>query len=94
MNAIESNSTLTAVAANMPQLWTVKEAAAYLRKSESWVWQAVRTPEDQSGSIPHAKLGKSPRFIPEEMQAWAASGFVSAADFKDVMKQHQGIIRR
>ena len=94
MNAIESNATLTAVSANLPQLWTVKEAANYLRKSESWVWQAVRTPEDQQGSIPHAKLGKSPRFIPEEMQAWALSGFPSAAEFKDVIKQQQGIIRR
>lgn len=82
MNAIESNAALPAIPASLPQLWTVKEAATYLRKSESWVWQAVRTPEDRPGSIPHAKLGKSPRFIPEEMQAWAASGFLPAADFK------------
>ena len=65
-----------------PQLWTVSEAAAYLRKSESWVWQAVRTPLEQTGSIPHAKLGKSPRFIPEEIQTWAKSGFPAVAEFK------------
>jgi hypothetical protein len=65
----------------LPQLWTVSEAAAYLRKSESWVWQAVRTPQEQSGSIPHAKLGKSPRFIPEKLQKWAASGFPAVAEF-------------
>lgn len=64
-----------------PQLWTVSDAAAYLRKSESWVWQAVRTPQEQAGSIPHAKLGKSPRFIPEKLQKWAASGFPAVAEF-------------
>jgi len=64
-------------------LWTIKESAAYLRKSERWLWYALKTPEHEAGSVPHVKLGRSPRFIPDDLKAWAAAGFPPAATFKE-----------
>lgn len=63
-------------------LWTVKDAAAFLRKSPRWIFYALQTPEHEAGSIPHAKLGRNPRFIPDDLHAWAAQGFPPAAAFK------------
>jgi hypothetical protein len=63
-------------------LLTVKELAAFLRKSARWVWYNLKRREDEPGSIPHVKLGKSPRFIFEDVQAWVAAGFPPAATFK------------
>jgi len=67
---------------NPPVLLTVKDLAVFLRKSARWVWYNLRRREDEPGSIPHVKLGKSPRFILEDVQAWVAAGFPPAATFK------------
>ncbi|MEI6236614.1 MAG: helix-turn-helix domain-containing protein [Planctomycetota bacterium] len=63
-------------------LWTVKDAAAFLRKSQRWIFYALQTPEHESGSIPHSKLGRNPRFIPDDLRLWAAQGFPPANAFK------------
>jgi hypothetical protein len=63
-------------------LWTVKDAAAFLQKSRRWMFLQLRLPDDAVGSIPHVKLGRTPRFIPDDMQAWAAMGFPPAATFR------------
>ncbi|HLX68478.1 MAG TPA: helix-turn-helix domain-containing protein [Verrucomicrobiae bacterium] len=63
-------------------LWTVKDAAAFLRKSPRWIFYSLQIPENEPGSIPHSKLGRNPRFIPDDLKAWASAGFPPAATFK------------
>ena len=55
-------------------LWTVHECAAYLKKSTRWLWREIAR-----GSVPHVRVGKSPRFYPEEIDAWLRSGCRNAA---------------
>jgi len=74
---VEKNAT-----ALFDNLWTVKDAAAFLRKSSRWIFYALQTPENEPGSIPHSKLGRNPRFIPDDLRTWAAQGFPPAATFK------------
>lgn len=49
-------------------LWTVKEAAAYLRLSTSWLYKRVG-----EGGIPHVKIGSVVRFVPEQVRQYAAA---------------------
>ena len=63
-------------------LWTVKEVVPFLRVSERKVWEMLRTPDTEDGSIPHSRLGRMPRFVPELIKEWAAAGFPPAAVFK------------
>ena len=49
------------------RLWTVRQAAAFLGRSESWVYKAA-----ERGELPRAKgLGWGLRFLPTELQAFA-----------------------
>jgi len=52
------------------RLWTVRETAAYLGKSARWLFDVLRTPESEPGSIPFVRIGRSPRFIPDDIRAW------------------------
>ena len=65
-----------------PTLWSVADAAKFLRKSPRWLFNQLNIDENQPGSIPHMRLGRTPRFIPEDMNAWVAAGFPPAATFK------------
>jgi len=65
-------------------LWTVAQAAKFLRKSERWMFGQLTLDESQTGSIPHVRLGRSPRFIPAELREWSAAGFPPAAAFKEM----------
>lgn len=47
-------------------LWTVKEVAAFLRLSPSWVYLQV-----EKGLIPHRRFGASVRFDPQAVREWA-----------------------
>ena len=82
----------TAVASTVPDtsndtvLWTVREAATFLRISERKLWYGLRTPENEAGSIPHVRFGKMPRFVPDDLKRWAAEGFPPAATFKEWKK--------
>ena len=83
--ALETSVTISTEAEVFPPidyLWTVKEAAAFLARSERWTWYMLKAHENEPGSIPHVMLGRSPRFIPADMKAWAAAGFPPAASFK------------
>jgi hypothetical protein len=64
------------------KLGTVADVAAFLRKSPRWVFLALRQPEGTPGSIPHVRLGRTPRLIPDDLRAWAASGFPPVATFR------------
>ncbi|OGQ86255.1 MAG: hypothetical protein A2289_01930 [Deltaproteobacteria bacterium RIFOXYA12_FULL_58_15] len=50
-------------------LWTVKEVAAFLQMSESWV--SKRAADD---SLPTIRIGRAVRFEPEAIRAWARGG--------------------
>lgn len=64
---MNENTLQAAAAAPVPEgLWTVKEVAAYLGVSESWVYQARRR-----GVLPAIKLGSRVRFHPDAIRAWA-----------------------
>ena len=79
-----TNSTVNiADEASEATLWTVAQAAKFLRKSPRWLFNQLTHDESQVGSIPHVRLGRSPRFIPEDLRAWAAAGFPPAATFKE-----------
>jgi hypothetical protein len=67
----------------MPErLWSVKDAAIFLQKSRRWLFLALRLPENAPGSVPHVRLGRSPRFIPDDLRSWASMNFPPAATFK------------
>jgi hypothetical protein len=63
-------------------LWTVKDAAVFLRKSVRWVFYALRKPENVVGSLPNVKLGRTPRFVPDDLRAWVGMGCPPAGTFK------------
>ena len=47
-------------------LWTVKQTAAYLQMSESWVYRRT-----ESGELPAARLGGVLRFQPARVREYA-----------------------
>jgi len=61
------------------QLWTVDQAARFLQKSRRWIYYALRVDEEELGSIPHTRIGRSLRFDPEILKEWAMSGCPPAA---------------
>ena len=68
-------------------LWDLKGCAAYLGKSQSWLWTRLRVPPEQRGSIPALRVGGGPRFDPAEIRAWVAAGCPPVAAFR---RQHHG----
>ena len=63
-------------------LWTPRETAKFLRKSPRWVFYALRIPPSDPGSIPHVRLGRSPRFCPDTLREWVHQGCPPAAVFR------------
>lgn len=62
-------------------LWTVEDCAGFLRKSKRWVWNALSIPPELPGSIPHYRIGRSPRFEPLQLQEWVRCGCPPSAEF-------------
>ena len=75
-------------------LWDVKAAAAFLCKSRRWVFNQLNLCDDAAGSIPHVRLGRTPRFIPDDLRSWAAQGFPPAATFKSWKEADERARRR
>lgn len=84
-------------------LWGVKECAFFLRRSERWVWDALRCDPNKAGSLPFIRIpgGRgcrhgqgSPRFLADEIRAWAAEGCPPAAIFKAWQKAERKRLRR
>ena len=48
------------------RLWTVRDVAAYLKASTSYVYKAA-----ERGEVPCRRLGALLRFVPSEVRAWA-----------------------
>ena len=69
----EAAGRLAAPPAGLPpddELWDVRAAARFLRRSVSWVYHRA-----EDGSLPVRRLGGwGLRFIPGELRAWVESG--------------------
>ena len=51
---------------NPEALWTVRDVAAYLKASTSYVYKAA-----ERGEIPCRRLGALLRFVPADVRTWA-----------------------
>jgi len=81
-------------AAHAAPLWDVDACASYLNKSRRWIWLMIaRTPE-QPGSIPHVRIGRSPRFIPDDIVDWVRGGCPPAAVFRQWQAAEEKRCRR
>ena len=64
-------------------LWTIKDVARYLARSERWIARALRRADTDPGSLPHYRLpGGAPRFNPVEVEEWLRSGCPPMATFR------------
>src|SRR5438309_979023 len=60
---------------SMDRLWTVRQAAAFLGRSTSWVYKAA-----ERGELPRARgLGWGLRFVPADVHAFAHGQSLPAA---------------
>lgn len=58
-------------------MWTVREVAAFLRKSTRWVYEEAAAPPDDPLRIPCTRIGGNLRFDPPRVIAWAKTGVPS-----------------
>jgi hypothetical protein len=71
-------------------LWTVRDVARFLARSERFIWEALSSDPAKPGSLPFIRIpgGRgcrgegSPRFVAAEIQSWVASGCPPAAVFR------------
>jgi len=64
-----------------PVLWDVQACAAYLGKSPRWIWSALTRRPEEPGSIPHVRIGRTPRFLQSDIAEWVRHGCPPAATF-------------
>jgi hypothetical protein len=64
-------------------LWDVRACAVFLRKSPRWLWSALKNRPDEPGSVPHVRVGATPRFVPADIENWVRQGCPPAATFAD-----------
>jgi len=68
------------------RLWGVREAAAFLGRSASWIYKAA-----ERGELPRARgFGWGLRFIPAEMYAYAKGIGTGAADVVPIARRTGG----
>jgi hypothetical protein len=71
-------------------LWTVRDVARFLARSERFVWEALSADPAKPGSLPFIRIpgGRgcrgegSPRFVAADIQFWVANGCPPAAVFR------------
>ena len=73
-------------AINRTMLWTPNECAVHLGKSARWIWAALSRLPKEKGSIPHVRIGRSPRFFPEDIREWVRLGCPPAETLADWKK--------
>jgi len=81
MDSMEKRNNIKSIAAE-EQILTVKEAAAYLKRSERWIREAVARDPQEAGSIPHHRLpGRrgGVRFDRDELLLWLKADCPPAA---------------
>jgi len=65
----------SSVVLSMDRLWTVRQAAAFLGRSISWVYKAA-----ERGELPRARgLGWGLRFVPADVHAFARGQLTTSA---------------
>ena len=65
------------------RLWTVRDAARFLARSERWIFRQLKRPDTEPGSIPYYRLADgAPRFDPEEIREWVKVGCPPAGTFR------------
>jgi hypothetical protein len=47
------------------------------------MYSAIRTRAEEPGSIPHSRVGDTPRFVPEDIREWVRVGCPPAATFAE-----------
>ena len=75
---------------NVAPLWTVRDVARFLARSERWIWDSLSADPAKPGSLPFIRIpgGRgcrgegSPRFVAADIQFWVASGCPPAAVFR------------
>ena len=72
-----------ALAVNSPTLWCVKQCSGFLGKSPRWLWSALTRRPEEPGSVPHVRVGKTPRFFPDDIASWVRAGCPPAATFTE-----------
>jgi predicted DNA-binding transcriptional regulator AlpA len=72
------------------RIWSVPECARFLGRSPRWVWSALRRRAEDPGSIPHVRIGRSPRFFPDDIAAWVRAGCPPAAAFAEWKAAEEG----
>jgi len=67
-----------------PQPWmTTAQVARLMGVSVSTVQRRVATPSDETGSIPHARVGpRLVRFDPDTLRDWMDAGCPSVDEFR------------
>src|SRR5436189_3642501 len=75
MNEVVTNS--------MATLWDARACATYLGKSPRWTWTSICKRPDEQGSIPHVRVGASPRFIPADIEKWVRQGCPPVSTFNE-----------
>ena len=65
----------------LSSLWDMRACALYLGKSPRWLWSALQKRPEEPGSIPHARIGHTPRFVPADIEAWVRQGCPPAKAF-------------
>jgi hypothetical protein len=86
------NSIETGESSGAAALWDVRACATYLKKSQRWLWSAMHCQRDEKGSIPHVRVGVSPRFIPTDIEEWVRQGCPPASIFfewRDAANKHR-----
>jgi len=64
------------------RLWTVRQAAAFLGRSVSWVYKAA-----ERGELPRARgMGWGLRFVPAQLHAYANGMATSVADVLPIQR--------
>jgi hypothetical protein len=63
------------------QLWTVDQLAAFLNMSPRWIRKHLCYRPEETGSIPHIRFGRTPRFDPEQIKDWVAAGCPASSDW-------------
>lgn len=67
----------------LSSLWDMRACAAYLRKSPRWLGSALKNRPEEPGSIPHVRVGQTPRFVPADIEKWVQQGCPPAATFAE-----------
>jgi len=79
----EVNLKLQAAVDDGDTLWTVEDLAKFMRKSPRWVFYALRLRSTDPGSIPHIRLGRTPRFDPGTIREWVHQGCPPADTYRN-----------